>query len=69
MKTKKEIETAMTAIALERSEIFDELDKIAAESEPNLGTPRHHIHELKTRAAELLEEYYRLWGELDKATA
>lgn len=67
--TKTEIETAMTKIAQERNEIFDELNRIAAEADPLCGTPRHHVKALKARAAELLSEYYGLWAQLDAATA
>ena len=67
--TKTEIETAMTKIAQERSEIFDELDRIAAEADPLCDTPHRHVKALKARAAELLSEYYGLWAQLDAATA
>lgn len=67
--TRTEIENEMTAIAQERGEIFDELDRIAAEADPLCGTPRRHVKALKARAAELLAEYYGLWAQLDAATA
>lgn len=67
--TRTEIETAMTSLARERAEIFDELDRIAAEDDPLCGTPRHYIKTLEARADELLTEYYALWAQLDAATA
>ena len=67
--TKEQIKRAIANVIAEREEIFDELDAIEAEEEPEIGTPQSHIDYLHERAEELIKEYYELYSELDALNA
>ena len=63
---REQIESELESVKAEIDEIRDELIEIEAEDgDEDELTPQSHIDYLKAQEADLLEEYYRLWNELD----
>lgn len=64
--TKEKIKAAIENVKAELDEIRDELIDIEAEDgDEDELTPQIHIDYLKEQEADLLKEYYELWGKLD----
>lgn len=65
--TKEQIEKAIANVIAEREEIFDELERIENEEEPEIGTPQWFIDELHEQATALGDEYNELCEALRNA--
>ena len=65
--TKEQIKQAIANVIAEREEIFDAIERIANEDEPEIGTPQWFIDELHEQAAALGDEYNELCEALRNA--